>query len=212
MKKILSAIIFVFIIMLTATSCARTAQNQSSDGTVEESSLAALESQLAELRSEYAASDAESRKRIAELQAQIDAMSDDTIKDKPQDTQSPAEPSAGFTYTVTDGYATITGYVGDETALVIPATIDGYRVISIGDNAFEDRALKSVIISNGVQSIGWFAFRGCIALCEVQTPQCLAKIEYGAFENCNTKLTFVCAAGSYVEEYAQSYGYATKKQ
>ena len=206
MKKILSAIIFVFIIMLTATSCARTAQKQSSDGTAEENSLAALESQLAELRSEYAASDAESRKRIAELQAQIDAMSDDTIKDKPQDTQSPAEPSAGFTYTVTDGYATITGYVGDETALVIPATIDGYRVISIGDNAFEDRALKSVIISNGVQSIGWFAFNGCVKLTSVTVPSSVESIGYSAFGNAGSSLTVYCHSQSFALAYAKSYG------
>ena len=41
-----------------------------------------------------------------------------------------------FTYTVSDGTVTITGYTGTGGTVVIPATIDGMPVVSIGNHAF----------------------------------------------------------------------------
>ena len=124
-----------------------------------------------------------------------------------------ATPPSDFQYTTKDGKITITAYVGEEKVVTLPEEIGGCPVTHIADTAFENnKTVEKVILPTQLQSIGWFAFRGCIALCEVQAPTSLSKIEYGAFENCNAKLTFVCGAGTYVEEYAQSYGYATKKQ
>ncbi|MCR5652618.1 MAG: leucine-rich repeat protein, partial [Ruminococcus sp.] len=60
----------------------------------------------------------------------------------------------GFTYTVTDGKATITGTTntGD---IAIPSGIDGNPVTAIDDEAFKDNtSLTSVIIPNTVTSIG----------------------------------------------------------
>ena len=37
-----------------------------------------------------------------------------------------------------DGTATITDYTGTQTDLVIPSTIGGYKITSIGDSAFSD--------------------------------------------------------------------------
>ena len=124
-----------------------------------------------------------------------------------------AAPSSDFQYTTKDGKITITAYKGKEKTVSVPDEIGGCPVTHIADTAFENNlTLEKVILPKHLESIGWFAFRGCIALCEVQAPSSISKIEYGAFENCNAKLTFVCGAGTYVEEYAQSYGYATKKQ
>ncbi len=124
-----------------------------------------------------------------------------------------AAPPSDFQYTTKDGKITITAYVGKEKTVSVPDEIGGCPVTHIADTAFENNlTLEKVILPKHLESIGWFAFRGCIALCEVQAPSSISKIEYGAFENCNAKLTFVCSTGSYVEEYAQSYGYATKKQ
>ena len=124
-----------------------------------------------------------------------------------------AAPPSDFQYTTEDGKITITAYVGKEKTVFIPDEISGCPVTYIADAAFENNlTLEKVILPAQLEGIGWFAFRGCITLCEVEAPTSISKIEYGAFENCNAKLTFVCTAGSYVEEYAQSYGYATKKK
>lgn len=124
-----------------------------------------------------------------------------------------AAPSSDFQYTTKDGKITITAYIGKEKVVSIPDEIGGCPVTYIADTAFEnDHTLEKVIFPKTVEGIGWFAFRGCIALCEVEIPSTVSKIEYGAFDNCNAKLTFVCPVGSYAEEYAQSYGFSTKKR
>ena len=121
-------------------------------------------------------------------------------------------PPSDFRYTTKDGKITITGYVGNDKIVSIPTEISGCPVAYIADAAFENNLnLEKVILPSSLEGIGWFTFRGCIALSEVEIPTSVSKIEYGAFENCNAKLTFVCQIGSYAESYAQSYGYATKK-
>ena len=123
-----------------------------------------------------------------------------------------AAPSTDFQYTTKDGKITITAYVGNEKVVSIPDEIGGCPVAYIADAAFENhRAIEKVIIPKTVTGIGWFAFRGCISLCAIELPSSVTKIEYGAFDNCNAKLTFLTPEGSYAEEYAQSYGYSTQK-
>ena len=123
-----------------------------------------------------------------------------------------AAPPSDFQYTTKDGKITIIAYLGKEKVAVVPDEIGGCPVTYIADTAFENNlTLEKVILPKQLEGIGWFAFRGCIALCEVEVPTSVSKIEYGAFENCNAKLTLICSAGSYAEEYAQSYGYTTKK-
>lgn len=124
-----------------------------------------------------------------------------------------AAPTSDFEYTTKDGKIIIVGYVGSEKVVSVPNEISGCPVAHIADAAFENNlTLEKVIFPKSLESIGWFAFRGCIALCEVEIPESVTKIEYGVFENCNAKLTLICQADSYAEEYAQSYGYATKQK
>ena len=71
-------------------------------------------------------------------------------------TPLPALTEGNFTYEASNDQATITdfpeSYAGD---LVIPATLVGYPVTSIGDLAFEDCSyLTSVTIPEGVTTIG----------------------------------------------------------
>ena len=77
---------------------------------------------------------------------------------------------ADFTYEVNgDGSATITGYSGDiPTNLVIPASIDGHSVTSIGAQAFYGcSTLTSVAFPNSISSINRWAFSGCFGLTRV---------------------------------------------
>ena len=95
-----------------------------------------------------------------------------------------------FEYAVLGSEAAITGCVGTcPTDLVIPASIDGYSVTSIGDYAFSGNALTSVIIPDSVTSIGDHAFSGN-ALTSVTIPDSVTSIGVGAFHgNALTSLT-----------------------
>ena len=53
---------------------------------------------------------------------------------------------------------TITGYAGSNTDIIIPASIRGVAVTNIGDLAFQNNNLTSVIIPDSVTYIGDGAF------------------------------------------------------
>lgn len=90
-----------------------------------------------------------------------------------------------FTYIVeTDGTATITGYIGNERAVVIPKKIDGHKVCQIANEAFAENTLISTItIPKGVQFIGASAFSGCKNLREVILPETVENIGADAFKH-----------------------------
>ncbi len=72
-----------------------------------------------------------------------------------------------FTYSVSNGNATITGYNGTGDSLSIPANIgdDNLPVTGIGSNAFKGRTgLTSLTIPSSVMSIGDYAFQNCSGL------------------------------------------------
>src|SRR5659263_442322 len=101
-----------------------------------------------------------------------------------------------YTYIVAGSNATITGYAGLGGAIVIPSTLGGCPVTTIGDVAFFSKvALTSVTIPNSVTSIGAAAFSACRALTSVTIPNSVTSIEAGAFQSC-TKLTSVTIPNS----------------
>ncbi len=157
-----------------------------------------LQQEILSLKNAHASAKVEYESRIEELEIALGIPE--------------AAPPSDFQYSVKDGKITILKYVGSEKVVLVPDKIGECPVTHIADTAFEgNTTLEKVILPSSLECIGWFAFRSCIALCEVQAPPTLSQIDYGAFENCNATLTFVCESGSYVEEYAQSYGYSTKK-
>ena len=128
-------------------------------------------------------------------------------------TDSPqTDPYADFTFTITDGKATLHTYVGNETQVVIPSTYRGCPVVAVADRAFENKTrIVSVVLPQGIETVGWFAFSGCVSLRDVTLPESVRSISYGAFLNCNSAMVIRCSAGSYAEQYAISYGIGTKK-
>jgi hypothetical protein len=92
---------------------------------------------------------------------------------------------AQFDYTVSNNAITITGYHGPGGEVVIPATISGLPVKTIGDAAFQNQTnLTSVTIPNGIASIGSRAFYGCVWLFGASLPASLQSISDYAFGNC----------------------------
>lgn len=99
-----------------------------------------------------------------------------------------AATSGDFTYSVSNGEATITDFPDDYSgALTIPSALDGYPVTSIGVSAFRDcDTLTSVTIPNSVTSINHYAFCGCSSLSAVSIPDSVTFIGHGAFLSCDS--------------------------
>ena len=112
--------------------------------------------------------------------------------------------AGGFNYTLTGGVAAVTGCTSTcPTTLLIPATLGGFlvttigseafntqslvaltipsTVTSIGGSAFANNALTTVTIGNSVTSIGESAFRAN-ALTTVKIPNSVTSIGEAAFE------------------------------
>ena len=89
---------------------------------------------------------------------------------------------AQFGYEINPGgtTVTITNYEGPP-AVVIPSTIDGLEITSIGPYAFAEAEITSVIIPYDVTNIGEAAFGGCDSLTNVNIPESVTTIAYGAF-------------------------------
>jgi hypothetical protein len=98
---------------------------------------------------------------------------------------------AQFGYSVTSGAATITNYTGTGGNVTIPATLGGYPVVSIGNNAFQgSSSIKNITIPTGVTNIGASAFMGC-GLTNISIPNSVRNIGMFAFANCSlTSFTF----------------------
>lgn len=111
-----------------------------------------------------------------------------------------------YKYEVIDRKLTLGQYVGDKTSVTIPQTVNEVKLIRIGDGAFKNSSVQEVIMPDGIEEIGWFAFSGCRALHRIEIPASVISVEYGAFEYCSPALVIVCEKGSYIEAYAQSWG------
>jgi len=97
-----------------------------------------------------------------------------------------------FTYTNTNGTITITGYIGPGGDVVIPGTIAGAPVTSIGDAAFYFNNptgpssmtglsnMTSVTIPDSVTNLGAAAFTACPNLAHISIGKGITTIKGGA--------------------------------
>ncbi len=90
-----------------------------------------------------------------------------------------------FTYTVANGGVTVTGLKEAVTGeLVIPDTIEEKPVVAIGEKAFFQKKMTSVVLPNSVTTIGGSAFRYCKSLKTITLSSGLLEISDYAFGNC----------------------------
>ncbi|WP_337103336.1 S-layer homology domain-containing protein [Paenibacillus sp. YIM B09110] len=92
-----------------------------------------------------------------------------------------------FVFTTSSNGATITGYSGTDLNVVIPATLAGVAVTSIGRSAFDTNGtakpkLTGVVIPNSVKEIQTYGFR-YNSLTSIDLPDNLLTIGASAFEN-----------------------------
>ena len=79
-----------------------------------------------------------------EYESKLEALQTGNNETAPPPEEEPpsaeSESSRQFQYTVTDGKAKLTAYVGTDKRVVIPSEIDGYPVTAIGDRCFFKRS------------------------------------------------------------------------
>ena len=101
-------------------------------------------------------------------------------------TASAAE-EGNYTYTVKNREATLTAVNTDISGdVVIPDTLGGYSVVSIGRYAFEYSDLTGITIPDSVTSIGYGAFYGCRSLESVTIGDGVTSIGGYAFYDCRS--------------------------
>ncbi len=207
----LTLILAIFICAILPSCRQESPEPSATDSTSSQSSydvvIRELEEKILELQQNHYISEAESEKQIKELKEKIEELRAKANTETAATTTAPL-PDSVFIYTVTDGKAIINGFTGKDTHIVIPSQIDGFDIIGIAENAFEGYTVKSVIISNGVQFIDWFAFYNCSSLASITIPASVTKIGHSAFDGTSQAFTVYCSSGSFAQKYAQSYGIA----
>lgn len=116
----------------------------------------------------------------------------------PQTTGLPRYTSGDYIYCEGQGdTVVIVGHTGEVSGtLEIPATLDGYPVVSIAQEAFRDcKELTGVVLPDGLLKIGFQAFYRCEKLESVRIPDSVISIEGNAFLNCTALKEITFPAG-----------------
>jgi hypothetical protein len=97
----------------------------------------------------------------------------------------PVAVPAQYQCTTNQGAITITKCTDPGGAVIIPGTLNGLPVASIGDGAFSFcTTLTNVTFPNSIASIGNNAFSGCTGLTSVTIPNSVTNLGDYAFESC----------------------------
>ena len=105
-------------------------------------------------------------------------------------------------------------YTGHFTHLTIPDTINGEKVLGIGNSAFKDSDIQSITLPETATEIGGYAFQNCDNLEYIYAPN-VTKLYIAAFEDCDS-LTAVYdhhpsaeeTLGAYFPALTETIGYS----
>lgn len=98
-----------------------------------------------------------------------------------------------YEYETLGGRAILTKYVSESenTDIVVPDTIDGYRVERLEGTFRNNRNIESVIIPEGVKHLDEYTFYNCSNLKNVELPNSLLSINRGCFVDCDSLVELV---------------------
>lgn len=107
-------------------------------------------------------------------------------------------PTSDYTYTITkNNTVTITGYTGSDTALTVPAMLDGSPVTEIAADAFAEQTnLTSVTLPDGLKKIADDAFFNCTSLKTLTLPDSVTSLTGAAFSGCTQEITLTLDGNS----------------
>jgi len=97
--------------------------------------------------------------------------------------------SDDYYFTVNDDALTVTSYCGDENADVftVPAEFEGLPVKAIADKTFlGDPRPKEILLPDGLEEIGFAAFRSCYSLEKISIPESVTHIGNCCLEYCHS--------------------------
>lgn len=117
--------------------------------------------------------------------------------------KTPPNPATDFEYSIINGDCTIKKYIGSNSRVVIPNTIENCPVVSIGSWAFNNSTVESVVIPKSVKAIEKEGFRLCRNLKTIEISEGVEKIGSLAFANCS-KLTEISIPKSvtFIDSYS----------
>ncbi len=117
-------------------------------------------------------------------------------------------PTEGLIYSLSsDGaYATVIGYNGNATKIILAEKYQNAPVTAIGKEAFKNTAVAKITIPSTVTEIGESAFCECVYLTNVSLPNSVVSVGAGAFQGC---ISLVSASiGSGVNSIGKSVFYS----
>ena len=111
----------------------------------------------------------------------------------------------GFVYSVSDGNASVTGYKGDKTEIVLPLKLQSWSVSEISDFAFVGKtAITSVRLNEAryLRRIGTDSFYGCTSLESISIPIWVRDFGSAVFQNCTSlkSVTFNCVPSKITDQ------------
>ncbi len=136
-----------------------------------------------------------------------------------------AETEGSYTYSISNGEATIVKYKGNNTTsdeLIIPSTLGGYPVTEIGQSAFKGGSLSSsvLVVPGSIKKIGAHAFENsCVetlilnegvieiddcafkysSLTTIKIPKSLSIINWQAFQFCRIDKVYIADIKAWCE-------------
>ncbi len=111
----------------------------------------------------------------------------------------------GFVYSVSDGNASVTGYKGDKTDIVLPLKIQSWSVSEISDFAFVGKTVITSVRLNEaryLRRIGTDSFYGCTSLESISIPIWVRDFGAAVFQNCTSlkSVTFNCVPSKITDQ------------
>ena len=121
----------------------------------------------------------------------------------PFQVEGSADDTRTMKFEVVDDHAVLTNYYGKEEA-VIPASYKDVPVTEIGNDAFKNTAVQSVVIPDSVTKIGNWAFYGCGSLSQIVIPASVKEIGEYAFDS--TGLASITVPGTVEKIGVSAFG------